>query len=208
MARIDPKDYDTRGVDVDIAPRLMSLVSPRRFQHCKAVADLAVSLAQRWSLDANHARRAGLLHDVWRDRRHQWLDDARREGIALPAWAEDDVGHLHGPLGAAVAAREFALPPRWAQAIASHTTCRWDVSDGPTPTPEEMILYVADHACEGRRDPKVPHWRKLAHQDLPAAAREMLTDLLSSLLEQDKPLWEPSVLARNALVLAAPADKR
>ena len=202
----DPTDYDTSGVDPDIAPRLMSLVSPRRFKHCKAVADLAVSLAKRWDLDVDHARRAGLLHDVWRDRRDQWLDDARREGISLPAWAQDDTGHLHGPLGARAAAREFALPPQWTRAIASHTTCRWDVSDGALPTPEEMLLYIADHACEGRRAPKVPHWRALAHESLSAAALEMLTDLLTSLLGQGKPLWEPSVLARNALLLQQDAS--
>jgi predicted HD superfamily hydrolase involved in NAD metabolism len=197
----DPKDYDTAGVDLDIAPGLMSLVSPRRFAHCKAVAELAVSLAERWELDVDGARRAGLLHDVWRDRRDDWIEDARREGIQLPAWAQDDIGHLHGPLGARVAAREFSLPPEWVRAIASHTTCRWDVSDGALPTTEEMVLYLADHACEGRRHPQVPHWRKLAHKDLAAAAREMLSDLLGSLLEQGKPLWEPSVLARNALLL-------
>lgn len=197
----DPDEYDIAGVDEDIAPRLMELVSPRRFLHCKRVAEMAVSLARRWELNEDHARRAGLLHDIWRDRRDQWLDDARRDGITLPAWAKDDTGHLHGPLGARVAAREFALPPQWIQAIASHTTCRWDVSNGALPTPEEMLLYIADHACDGRRDPNVPHWRALAHESLPAAALEMLSDLLTSLLAQGKPLWEPSVVARNALLL-------
>src|SRR5205807_399803 len=93
MATAGPMDeYDVSGVDADIAPRLMAAVSPRRFWHCKQVADLAASLAERWGLDADGARRAGLLHDYSRDQRKEWLAMAAAEGIALPAWAGNDIG--------------------------------------------------------------------------------------------------------------------
>jgi predicted HD superfamily hydrolase involved in NAD metabolism len=191
-----PEDYDPAGVDPDIAPRLMELVSPRRFLHCKHVANLAASLARRWGLDENDARRAGLLHDIWRDRRDEWRAAAEREGIPLPDWTGGDAGHLHGPLGALQARREFGLPEAWCRGIASHTT------GGPGTSREELILFIADHAAEGRRKPQIPHWRDLAHQDLEAAAIEMYDELLGSLLQQGAPLWPPTVKARNTLVLA------
>ena len=191
----DNDDYDLSGVDADIAPRLRAMVSPRRFWHCRQVADLAVSLARRWGLDEDAARRAGLLHDLYRDKRDEWLSVAQAEGIELPRWAGGNAGHLHGPLAAVAARREFGLPEVWCRAIAGHTT------GAPGMSREELALYVADHACEGRRDPKVPHWRKLAHRDLEAATEEMLTDLLESLLGQQAILWPPTVKARNELVL-------
>jgi len=188
-------DYDLDGVDADIAPRLMAMVSPHRFWHCKQVATLAATLARRWELDEHAARRAGLLHDLCRQNKDEWDAMAAREGIALPEWTEGDRGHLHGPLGAVLARREFGLPQPWVDAIAGHTHGRQGMSR------EEMVLYVADHAAEGRKKPQVPHWRDLAHRDLEAATLEMLTELLTSLLEQGKSLWTPTVLARNELIL-------
>ena len=188
------EEYDLTGVDADLAPRLLEMISPRRLWHSRQVADLAVSQARRRGLDERQARRAGLLHDVWRERRDNWLPAAAAEGIKLEDWANGDAGHLHGPLGAILARREFGLPEPWCRAIAGHTT------GSPNMSPEEMVLYVADHACEGRRNLEVPRWRDLAHQDLEAATLEMLTHLLQSLLHQGNPLWLPSVLARNNLL--------
>lgn len=188
------QQYDLRGVDGDIAPRLMQMVSPRRFWHCRQVADLAGSLARRWDLDVDCARRAGLLHDICRENRHQWPDMAAAEGIVLPDWAGTEAVYLHGPLAAALARREFGLPAAWCHAIAGHTTGH------PGMAHEEMLLYVADHACVGRRGPEVARWRELAHEDLELACSEMLGHLLGSLLTQGRPLWPPTVLARNDLL--------
>lgn len=190
-------EYDLAGVDADIAPRLMAAVSPRRFRHCKHVASLAGSLARRWELDADAARRAGLLHDICRENRDEWPSLAAREGISLPEWAGGDWVLLHGPLAAAVARREYVLPDAWVDAISGHTHGRGGMSR------EEMVLYVADHAAEGRTQPEVPGWRALAFEDLEAATCEMLTHLLRSLLDQGRPLWPPSVAARNTLLLNA-----
>ena len=191
----DPTEYDVTGVDPDIAARLKQLVSPRRFLHCKRVADMAVSLARRWELDEDHARRAGLLHDVRREQAEPWPALAAREGIPLPSWAMGDWTLLHGPLGARLAEREFPLPRPWLDGIANHSWCRAGA------TPEELVVYIADHACEGRRYPNVEKYRDLAYTSLEQAAQLILTDLLQHLLNDNAPLWPPAVEARNALVL-------
>ena len=192
----DLLDYDTTGVDADIAPRLMQLVSPKRFLHCRRVADMAVSLARRWDLDEDHARRAGLLHDVCRENRDDWPSLAAQDDIPLPDWAMGDWSLLHGPLGARLAEREFPLPKPWLDAIANHSWSRAGA------TSEEHAIYVADHACEGRKYPNVEKYRDLAYEDLPAAAHLILTDLLQHLLDDNHPLWLPAVQARNALILS------
>lgn len=191
----DPTEYDTSDVDPDIARRLMELVSPRRFAHCKAVAEMAVSLAERWDLNPDHARRAGLLHDVRREAKHEFPVLAAREGIALPDWAAGDWSLLHGPLGAKLAEREFPLPRPWLDGIANHSWLRAGA------TREEQGIYIADHACAGRKYPNVETYRKLAYKDLDTCVLTMLNDLLEHLLKEGQTLWLPSVEARNELVL-------
>lgn len=188
--------HDVSGVDPDLAPRLVDALSPRRLKHSRHVADLAVSLAERWELDDDAARRAGLLHDVCRENRSEWPEMAARHHIELPEWAEGNYVMLHGPLGAIVAEREFHLSPAWCEAIAHHT------SGHPAMTREAEVLFIADHACEGRKEPEVPRWRALAHEDLTAAVLELLTHRLHSLLEGGHQLWLPTVLARNELLAA------
>ncbi|HET7771147.1 MAG TPA: bis(5'-nucleosyl)-tetraphosphatase (symmetrical) YqeK, partial [Chloroflexota bacterium] len=182
-------------VDPDIAARLNQLVSPKRYLHCTRVAEFAVKLARKWGLDEDCARRAGLLHDVRREETEPWPDLAAREGIALPDWARGDWTLLHGPLGAKLAGREFPLPRPWLDGIANHSWCRAGA------TPEELTIYIADHACEGRRYPNVERYRDLAFKSLEQSAQLILTDLLRHLLEDNAPLWPPAVEARNSLVL-------
>jgi nicotinate-nucleotide adenylyltransferase len=185
---------DGDGADADILRRLEALVSRKRLWHCRRVAELAESLARRWGLDEDRARRAGLLHDVCRANRPEWTDLAARAGLTLPEWAGGERGLLHGPLGAIVAREEFDLPEVWCRAIAGHTT------GGPEMTTEEMVLFVADHAAVGREEPQAQVWRELAHRDLLAATIEQLDQRLSELLAGGAPLWLPTVQARNDLL--------
>jgi predicted HD superfamily hydrolase involved in NAD metabolism len=180
--------------DQDVIRRLETLVSPKRLWHCERVSELAESLARRWGLDPHLARRAGLLHDACRDRRPEWDALAERARLTVPDWAGGNRVMLHGPLAAILAAEEFGLPQAWCQAIAGHTT------GGTAMTPEEMVLFVADHAAVGRKDPRVPEWRDLAHRDLREATLELLSHRLASLLEDGAMLWLPTVLARNELL--------
>ena len=182
-------------VDQDIAERLNQLVSPKRFLHCTRVAEFAVKLARKWGLNEDYARRAGLLHDVRREETEPWPQLAAREGISLPDWAMGDWTLLHGPLGARLAEREFPMPRPWLDGIANHSWCRAGA------TPEELVVYIADHACEGRRYPNVDEYRDLAFKSMERAAHLILTDLLQHLLNDNAPLWPPAVEARNDLVL-------
>jgi predicted HD superfamily hydrolase involved in NAD metabolism len=182
------------GDEAVIIRRLEELVSPKRLLHCRRVADLAEALAQRWDLDPGLARRAGLLHDACRQPRPQWDALAQREGLTLPEWAGGNRGFLHGPLAAILAREEFGLPEAWCRAIGGHTT------GGPGMSPEEMVLFVADHAAVGREEPQAGIWRDLAHQDLAATMLEMLTHRLGALLADGAMLWQPTVQARNDLL--------
>jgi predicted HD superfamily hydrolase involved in NAD metabolism len=199
MARVDrdedPTLPDLVDIDEDIEPLLRDRISSKRLKHSVAVASLAEALAIRHGLDADGARRAGLLHDLWREDGYGCTAEATRRGIALPAWADGNPVMLHGPLAAAEAAERFGLHPVWCDAIAFHTTGRHGM------TPEDLVIYLADHACAGRKGPNVAPLRELAFKDLELAACQMIDDLVMSLVEAGALLWMPSAEARNDLLV-------
>jgi nicotinate-nucleotide adenylyltransferase len=182
-------------IDEDIEPVLRDRVSPKRVKHSVAVASLAEALAIRHDLDADGARRAGLLHDLWREEGYGCIPEAQRRGIALPDWADGNPVMLHGPLAAVEAAERFGLGQAWCDAIAVHTTGRHGM------TPEDLVLYLADHTCAGRKGPNVAPLRELAFKDLELAACQMIDDLVMNLVGTGALLWMPAAEARNDLLV-------
>lgn len=199
MGRYDRDDDPTLpapvDIDEDIEPVLRDRISPKRIRHSVAVASLAEALATRHGLDPEGARRAGLLHDLWREEGFACLPEADRRGIALPHWADGNPVMLHGPLAAVEAGERFGLDQAWCDAIAVHTTGRHGM------TPEDLVIYLADHACAGRKGPHVAALRELAYRDLELAACQMVDDLVSSLVGAGALLWLPAAEARNDLMV-------
>jgi nicotinate-nucleotide adenylyltransferase len=191
----DPSLPDLVDIDEDLEPILRDRLSVKRVKHSVAVAALAEALAVRHGLDADGARRAGLLHDLWREEGYGCLPEASRRGIALPDWADGNPVMLHGPLAGAEAAERFGLGQAWCDAIAFHTTGRHGM------TPEELVIYLADHTCAGRKGPNIAFLRELAFKDLELAACQMIDDLVLSLVQAGALLWTPSVAARNDLIV-------
>lgn len=194
------------GIDADIEPILRARISAKRVVHSTHVASLAQALARCHGVDADSARRAGLLHDLWREAGAGSILQARRLGFGrasamaedgsdvLEDWMDGNPVLLHGALAAVEARERFALPQVWCDAIAFHTTGRGGM------TVEDMVIHVADHACEGRRGDHVHEWRRTAFEDLGSATLAMIEHLVANLLEAKAMLWVPTVAARNDLM--------
>jgi len=179
----------------DIARTVERAVSARRFRHIRAVADLAGALASAHGRDAEQARRAALLHDYARERSlTQLLRDAEELRLPISDYERRNPGYLHGPLAAALAAREFDLDPESCAAIAGHTTGREGMGE------LELILFVADHAAEGRKGPNADRWRHEARADLELVAREMMDAQLVDSVREGWSIHPHLVEARNDLL--------
>ena len=201
-------------IDADIWPVLRERISAKRVVHSKHVASLAQALARCHGVDPDSARRAGLLHDLWREAGAGSILEARRLGYGraiatdedgsdvLEDWMDGNPVLLHGALASHEARERFALPQVWCDAIAFHTTGRGDM------TVEDMVIHVADHACEGRRSDHVHEWRRMAFEDLGSATLAMIEHLVSTLLEARAMLWVPTVQARNDLLTRFGPRKR
>lgn len=170
-------------------------VSPARYEHVLAVADLAGSLAHRWGIDAARARRAALLHDYAREMsERELLEAAASLGVQVTPFERDHPGMLHGPVAARIARRDFGLDPEASAAIAGHTIGRAGMGTF------ELLLFVADHAAEGRGGDGPPRWREMARSDLVGAAREIMDDIIRRSLKREYAISPALVEARNDLL--------
>ena len=118
----------------------------RSLAHAEAVAATAGELAERFGVDVEAARLAGLLHD--------WCKDTPAEELLFEARVRDieitDVDRmrpylLHGPVGAALLADRYPdLDAEIRRAVEIHTF------GAATMTDLDRILYVADMIEPGR----------------------------------------------------------
>ena len=124
-----------------------AILSPRRREHTRNVAELAASLCERASIDPERGRAAGLAHDMCKE-----LPSAELAALALAfpgaAVSTSLLGDkvAHGPAAAVVLEREYGVDDvELLDAVAFHTLGR------PGMGALETILYCADKLEPGRK---------------------------------------------------------
>ena len=127
-------------VFADAGVLLLSKGKPKTWQHVQAVAQECVHLAERFGLNVEQCRLAGLLHDISAVMpAAEMLRYARETGMALD---DAEINHpflLHQRLSALVARHCFGVEEETVlAAIACHTTLRAEASD------VDMALFLAD----------------------------------------------------------------
>lgn len=155
--------------------RLKQALSDRRLVHSLLVAATARKLASLHGIDPDQAALAGLLHDCAKCMSLSQMQTVARENrLLVDKETLQSENLLHGPVGAAVAERDFGVSePNVLSAIRCHTTGKVGM------LPLDMILYLADKIEPSRRSyPALEMVRTLAQKDLAAA---MLYSLESTL---------------------------
>lgn len=169
---------------MDLCEAVASRMTPARFDHARRVAELARSLAERHGHDPQKAFLAGLLHDLARDvEPSHLLQKAITFGIVKH---EEEVLVpllLHGPVAAALAAREFGVSdPDILEAIAVHST------GSPVMSGVAQAVYVADAVEPGRTYPAAERGRRAAQEDLRRAVALVAEETLRYLKERGMPV--------------------
>ena len=132
------------------ASELKDRVSEKRYTHVMGVSQTAEDLANRYGIDPDKARLAGLLHDWDKD----LDDDAIRDRMVelglqdkIDPWVVANMPRvLHGPTAAAALSSMFPeLPQDVIDAIYKHTTASTDMSD------LDKVIYIADAIEPSRR---------------------------------------------------------
>ena len=168
-------------------------------EHIEGVVAEARRLALLHGADEKRAALAAWGHDVARAfSPSELLAEARRLGLAVDPVEEEAPILLHGPIGAAILSRDYAIDDAEVLAVARyHTTARAGMST------LEKVVFVADKIEAGkvRAEPALARVRQLADGDLDAAILEHLDEHLVEASRRRWPLHPNTVAARNYLLL-------
>jgi len=169
-------------------------------EHIEGVVAEARRLALLHGADEQQAALAAWGHDIARALSpSELLAEARRLGLTVDVVEEEAPILLHGPIGAAILSRDYAIDDAEALAVARyHTTARTGMSI------LEKVVFVADkiEASKVRAEPALAKVRDLAERDLDAAILEYLNQHLLEASRRAWPLHPQTVAARNELLLA------
>ena len=124
--------------------------------HSVRVGDTAAALADRYGVDPDNARLAGLLHDWDRERnRTELLGDAERSHEVVDPVEREVPYLLHARTGAEGVREAFPdMPAEVLDAIAKHTVGALKMS------PLDMVVYLADMIEPSRDFPGVAELRE------------------------------------------------
>lgn len=177
---------------------LSSRLKPSRFRHSLGVADTAAFLADRFGVDVEQARLAGLLHDCAREFPNDaMIAEAERRHIAYGPVERAMPLLLHAYLGAARVRECYDVEDdAICQAIYRHTV------GGSQMTRLDKIVWFADMIEPNREYPEVELLRKLSRE---ASLDEMLlvglTESIKFVCQKGTMLHPSTIAARNELLL-------
>jgi len=184
------------------SPELRAAVArlPRGLaEHIEGVVVEARRLALLHGADEQQAALAAWGHDIARALSpSELLAEARRLGLAVDPVEEEAPILLHGPIGAAILSRDYAIDDADVLAVTRyHTTARAGMST------LEKVVFVADKIEAGKvqGEPALARVRQLADRDLDAAILEYLNQHLVEASRRGWPLHPQAVAARNHLLL-------
>ena len=162
------------------------------------MAETAVFLAERFHVDVEKARIAGLLHDCARQYSNEQLpQEASGRGIAIGPVEKEMPLLLHGYVGAQLIAEEYDVDsPEIAQAIYRHTV------GGPHMTDLDKIVYFADMIEPHRNYPEVEELRRLSREaSLDEMVLEGLNQSIIFVVSKGHLLHPDTIAARNDILL-------
>lgn len=185
--------------EVEMIEKLKNSQKERRFRHTLGVAGEAERLADKFGVDKDKARIAGLLHDCAKN-----LDEKSGEefsqicskyGVVLDELAKKERALIHAFLGAAVAYRDYGVDDNEIlEAIYYHTTARANM------TPLEKLIYIADMTEPGRELEQSKEIRRLVEEDVDEALIYAIGCSIKHVIRKGTLIHPDSIHALNYLI--------
>ena len=178
--------------------QLKSRLKPSRFLHSEGVAETAAFLGERFQLDIEQWRVAGLLHDCARQYSDKQLQaEADRRGISYGEVDKAMPLLLHAYIGASLVKEDYGVTDQAiCQAIFRHTV------GGAGMTELDKVIYFADMIEPNRDYPQVEELRRLSRL---ASLDEMffagLVQSLNFVLKKGSLVHPDTVTAYNEILL-------
>lgn len=185
------------ATDEQITAILRRRLKPKRFDHSLAVAEEAVRLAERYGVDVQKARTAGLLHDVMKNTPpEEQLRVLANYHVAMSDVERGAEKLYHAMSGAAFAEHVLGITDRDVlNAVRYHTTARAGMS------PLEKVLYLADFTSADRDYDDVDVMRRLVDVSMEEAMAYALAYTIKDLVKKKKPIHPDTVAAFNEVMM-------
>ena len=141
---------------------IKELMGNKRFKHSVNVADMSVSLAEKFGVDEDKAYIAGILHDCQKEAdREIMLKEAKESGFYIDPVELDCFKLWHGPAAAYYVREKLKIEDKdILNAIRFHTVGRANMSA------LEKIVFLADMVSAERSYPDVEKYRAAVKKDL------------------------------------------
>lgn len=190
--------------DEEIKALLKKRLSKKRYHHSLNVAHSALTLAEKYGVNAQKAYTAGLLHDVCKEIASQEQEQMMLKGNMDLSGAELSVKALwHGPAGAYYIKTELRIDDEEIlNAVRYHTVGR------PGMSKFEEIIYMADLISEDRDYKDVGKMRKLAFSDFEKAMYEAVSYSISNTIKKQSYIPEKTIELYNQYTYLCSARKK
>jgi len=181
----------------EIFDSLKKQLKHSRYEHSVGVMETSVHLAKLYGCDIEKARIAGLLHDCAKCLSDsEILQKAEQYNIELDFITKNQLELAHGPLGAAIAQREYGIDDfETLEAIRYHTTGK------PNMNLLEKIIYLADYIEPHRKYPGVDELRKKSLLNLNEAIYQAMNNTIQHVLSKEGLLHPLTIEARNDFII-------
>ena len=173
-------------------------LKPSRYQHSLGVAETAVFLAQRFGVNEEQAKVAGLLHDCAREFRNEDLIAEAEKRLIMVGNIERQMPLLlHAYVGSRLVTEKYGVSDHAVeQAIWRHTV------GGAKMTKLDKIIWFADMIEPNRDYPGVEELRSLAKTaSLDDMVLAGLTQSITFVLQKGGLIHPDTVIARNEILL-------
>ncbi len=183
----------------EMIEKLKSTQKERRFLHTMGVANEAERLADRFGVDKDKARLAGLLHDCAKNldvkSGEEFSAICSKYGVTLDELAKKERALVHAFLGAAVAYKDYGIDDHEIlEAIYYHTTARANM------TPLEKLIYIADMTEPGRELEQSKEIRRLVEKDIDEALIYAIGCSIKHVIKKGTLIHPDSIHALNYLI--------
>lgn len=179
-----------------VIEKVRETMSPKRFKHVLGVEKTALSLADKYGVEAEKISLAALLHDIAKERPDgEMRDIVISENLDLEL-LEYGSQIWHGPVGSELAKREYDISDEEIlDAITQHTV------GAPIMSLVAQVLYVADYIEPSRNFDGVEEARKIADKSLTEAVKFETIETIKHLIKQENKIYPKAIDTYNAWIV-------
>ncbi|MBR1802693.1 MAG: bis(5'-nucleosyl)-tetraphosphatase (symmetrical) YqeK [Clostridia bacterium] len=179
-----------------IQNELKQILSEKRYLHSVGAMKKAEELAKIYGIDIEKAKLAALTHDIAKEMpKEEMLAYVQQNSIPINEIEQEQLGLLHGKIGADIVKKKYGFSEDMQKAIEYHTTGSIQMDT------LAKIVFIADKTEETRDYDNVEEVRELACQNLERCMLYLLNDVIKKNVKKEKLIALESIELRNQILI-------